>query len=177
MPRRLFLAAMSSKAIQDKVYEWRKNLDIPVKWVPLENLHITLLPPWQETNVKDAKERLHRIDLEKDPIKIEFIKLSYNPGKQAKLIWAEGKTPKALQNLQSRIRRIFKDKIDETLLHKEFLLHLTVARFNTFDFSKLPPINERISWEETIDRVALVESILDPNGARYRVLDEVFFAE
>ena len=58
--KRIFLAVDISEQLRRQVEEWReKYQDWPVRWLPSKSLHITLVPPWEESDEGRVVESLY----------------------------------------------------------------------------------------------------------------------
>ena len=171
--KRIFIAIKSSAEIQSWASAWNKDKqEWPVRWIPEENLHITLVPPWNEDDISETVNKLKQIQGKVDPFDMEFKKIVYGPRpNNFRLIWAEGEESKNLVKLKEEIEKIF----DIKSLKRGFKLHLTLARFKPKDFSSLPlkKLNEQINLQERVESVEIIESILKPEGAIYRALKSI----
>jgi len=168
--KRVFMAIKISLENRKKAEEWRAGFNgLPVRWIANENLHLTLIPPSEEVDINSPISRIEKIQGKITPFTIKFHKITYAPNPhRPRLIWAEGEAVKSLLELQKEIAGLLGAK---KLTH-EFKPHLTLARFRPEDFYKfsVKELNERISWIEKVNSVYLLESILEPKGARYEVL-------
>lgn len=169
--RRIFAAIPISPSLQREILSWEKEYAIPeVRWLAGKNLHITLVPPWHETNCEEAIRRLKKIE-GSGGIEIEFRDVSYGPAsKEPRLIWTSGNTPQELLNLKKKTESIFGRKNE----YRPWLMHLTLARFDPRDFPKFPikNLDEKVSWKERVSSVVLMESFLKPSGADYEIIAE-----
>jgi len=175
----IFVAIPVSLALQDKANEWEEKFRSKeystfnkIRWLDYENLHLTLVPPWNETEegVLKIKSLLTPISNKKKGFKIKFDNISYGPGKSSpSLIWASGEVPAQLTGLKAYIEKTLKKKSEK----RPFALHLTLGRFNPSEFKsfKCKDINEKILWEEKVSEFALMQSNLSPSGAQYTLLD------
>lgn len=173
--KRIFIAIPISEKLRQKALEWKNSqdglLNFPIRWIGGKNLHLTLVPPWRENDIEAAKQKLDSA-VGSGALEIEFVKISYGPNlKHRRLIWAEGKPSEKLEELRIHLENIFKVKSE----NRPWLPHLTVARFNRDDFGRFPVKNldEKISWKEKIDSVAIMESKLSPSGAEYEILYKI----
>lgn len=172
---RIFIAVAVSPRLQEEILMWERRYDrLPVRWLQGKNLHVTLIPPWYEERIDEVEKRLEMIR-EIYPFEILFEKVAYGPDpRRPRLIWAEGKVPKKLVDLKSKI---------ETVLGKEseqrpFRLHLTLARFRPESFSQfsIKRLDEQVSWRDDARSFVLMESHRTPRGADYEILAEISLA-
>lgn len=170
--RRVFAAIPISSSLQREILAWeKKHATLPVRWLAGKNIHITLVPPWHETNCDDAIQLLKRVGGGGE-IDIEFRDVSYGPSRQEpRLIWASGNAPRKLLDLKKQVEKAFGKKSE----YRPWLMHLTIARFDPRDFPKFPikNLNEKVSWKERISSVVLMESLLKPSGADYEIIAEI----
>lgn len=167
--KRVFIAVPLSRELQQEAERFAQQHHIPVRWVVGSNLHITLVPPWQEGDVGNVKERLRQLQTHK-PFDIAFNIVEYGPSRQPRLIWAAGETTKQVLELQEHAQSAIGARHSAS-----FKLHATLARFRHEDYKRLPKLNERIDWRMRVTSVVLMESHLLPTGSEYEVLEEVKF--
>lgn len=169
MKQRLFVALSISDNLKEQILAWQKKYNhLPVRWIKSENLHITLIPPWYEENLKSKIENLGSLK-KLQPMTLNFNKIEFGPTKyQPRLIWTSGETPKELPFLKEKLETILERKAEK----RHFLTHLTIARFRPEHFANFPikELNEEIAWQDKIDSLILFESILKRTGAEYMPL-------
>jgi RNA 2',3'-cyclic 3'-phosphodiesterase len=142
-----------------------------MKWIAPKNLHITLVPPWDETNVESVKNALPGIYFQ--AFSILFNKVTFGPSlREPRMVWAVGEAPRQILDLRLKIFG---------LLHKEpdkrpFKLHATLGRFKPEHFKKFAArdLDERIHWEQAVTSIVLYESRLLSQGSDYKILSEIF---
>jgi 2'-5' RNA ligase len=173
MKHRVFIALTISPPLQKEILEWEKKLPpLPVRWLEWKNLHITLVPPWyeHEEDLGKLKSLLKEIS-GAESFKLNFRKVTFGPDPhRPRLIWAEGPTPRAIEELQDRLFSI----LNLSRENRPFKLHLTLARFRpeTFSSFSVKKLEEKVFWEDEIKSVALMESHLTPQGADYKLIIE-----
>ncbi len=165
----------ASCGIEDEFLAWSENfIKLPVRWVNPKNLHITILPPWYESDLVSAKEKLKFITSKIKPFDIFFRSISYGPSRhKPRLIWAEAAISTQMLVLKDMIEQFFGIASDIRTTR----VHITLARFRPEDFSRFSIKNlyEKIKWNERVCSVVLFESKLLPSGAEYDILEEVKF--
>lgn len=85
---RIFAAVKASGQIQKAVANMRKGVELDVRWIPAENLHITLVPPFEadETEIMTLTGKLNNVRFHKDSV--IFKSVSFGPSKkEPRLIW------------------------------------------------------------------------------------------
>lgn len=171
--KRIFIALPISEELKKWVSDWQnRHSDLPVRWIKEKNLHITIVPPWYTDNLNLVARQLEKIKNKFGQIELHFDKICIGPtSKNPRMIWLEGETPEILPKLKTHLEAVLGLKPEK----RDFLLHLTIARFNPRDFHKFPldPINEKISWDEKISSLVLMGSRLLPQGAEYEIIASI----
>ncbi len=161
--------------MRDDALAWQAgHVGWPVSWLSGDNLHITVVSPWFETEVDKVINKLE--EFVKNPrhtFFIDFFKVVFGPNRQApRLVWVEGNPPHSLLKL--------KDDLEITLNRPDprfYRLHLTLARFKALDFGPiLPNLFDRVDWGGEIKSFILFESKLEPAGVEYVKIKEFSFA-
>jgi 2'-5' RNA ligase len=172
MARRIFVALPMSSAITQAVAEWRaEHGSLPVHWVDGKNLHMTIVPPWNEEDADRAADILRTIEGSIGGFNAKFTRVTYGPTqRKPRLIWASGESPDQLFILKHSAERTL-GRVPET---RPFRMHVTVARFRPEEFANFPvqKLSEEISWKESFSSFVLMESHLTPAGTTYEVLAE-----
>jgi 2'-5' RNA ligase len=171
--KRIFIALPIGGDLIAQIDSWKKpNADLPVRWLQGKNLHITLMPPWEEEYPDDVIAKLEKMPREIGPISLEFNGTAYGPDAiHPRLIWATGEAPKELNQLKHQVEEAIHRHPDR----KRFLQHLTLARFRPDTFKNFPEhhLEKRIHWKTTISSIVVMESKLLPTGADYTVLADI----
>lgn len=178
--KRVFIGIKASNKIETQAALWRAGKsDWPVRWVGGNNLHLTLVPPFYCGDIDDVAKKIigtghgPSIDLKEEiPIKIRYKTISFGPRPHnCRLIWAVGEASGGLVKLKKKIDELTGTKPDQ----RDFLPHLTLARFRPEDFRKMEnkDLHDRIDWEEEINSIEIFESQLTPQGAEYTMLKSI----
>ena len=166
---RVFVAVPISNELQGKILEWEKFFpDLSVRWLLGKNLHITLVPPWEENNVEGVKNLLEKVE-NPAPFEAEFNDVSFGPNpKSPRLIWASGNAPREMVNLKNNVEKVLEINPE----NRPYKLHLTLARFKLEDFRNfsIKNLNEKVLWKERVDSFVLMESRLSRAGADYETI-------
>jgi len=173
MPHRLFIAIPVSPDLGYRITQWQEqHQDLPVKWIGAKDLHITLIPPWQDEHPDELIERLGKFNSPAfmKPAQFEHVRSGptrFNP----RLLWALGEATPDLLKLKKEVEHTLAFEPD----NRPFKLHLTLARFASgreIPFF-LKRFHDRVSWTQPLDRIALYESHIDPaGGVTYDILAE-----
>lgn len=140
-----------------------------------------------DRNLRDPSTRPDKLGLGLDdkhlkPFTISFSKIEFGPNaREPRMIWATGKAEKTINDLRLTIYRSLGFEIDE----RPFRLHITLARIKASNLSRpfgspSPSFGEgknewAIVWQMKVDRFVLYESRLLPEGAEYKVIEEIRF--
>ncbi|MBT6069341.1 RNA 2',3'-cyclic phosphodiesterase [Candidatus Peregrinibacteria bacterium] len=178
---RIFIALPISDKLKKKVVKFQKQYShLPVRWLDPNDVHITIVPPWEESDTKDLKKKFKALEGKLESVKnIKTLNLSYHiakfgpDAKRPRLIWAEGKATAELPALKKELTKVFGLKEDK----RPFKLHLTLARFSPHDFKEFPQkrIREKLEWKDKSNSIQLIESKLTKEGAKYKTLAEIEF--
>lgn len=196
MTHRTFVALNISDQLKNKIIDWKNNFQNKspatfnhIRWTPEKNLHITLIPPFEinnmEVQLQPILQSIKEVVLKYSPFDVSFNDISYGPSiYNPRLIWLTGNAPIEMVRLKKELT----DSLARQLLklnllskshfiqnsRKDFLLHLTIARFNKFDYKYfyLKNIRERFEFKETLKELILYESFLKKEGAEYKALEK-----
>jgi 2'-5' RNA ligase len=175
-PKRLFVAIPVLGKVKEGALAWQADHpNWPVRFLAGDNLHITVVSPWLETDVDLVVEKLDKfVSDQREPFSINFFKVVFGPNRfNPRLIWAEGQAPVSLLELKNRLEQALA-KPD----NRFYRLHLTLGRFHLEDFGSagLPDLFDRVDWTEEVKSFALFESTLSQDGADYRQIKEFSFS-
>ena len=157
--------------LQDKV----------VKWVPPDNLHLTLLFLGYVTqpNLELTEKKMTEILKNSKPFEIELKKIAYGPAKTAspRLIWVKIGLNKELLKLAHNTKQGIKTFL-EPKGEKEFVPHITLGRIKAWEWRKIDPeerpeIETSLSFNFVVSSVEIMESKLKRTGAEYKILKSI----
>ncbi len=200
MSRRIFIGIPATEEIQSKVAEWEQGFlisesvkGLKIRWIKSQNLHITLMPPWEISHKvwnmehEALKKSLQLAADETKAFEISFKEISFGPNpREPRMIWARGQAPNDLIVLKEEVEKNISSITHGREQNKNLLkLHMTLARLSSFvrPFSHqfetqrgrvLPGARRQweINWAMMADRFVLYESHLSSAGADYEVLEE-----
>ncbi|OGG09174.1 hypothetical protein A2154_02800 [Candidatus Gottesmanbacteria bacterium RBG_16_43_7] len=158
---RLFVGIKASSQLQRQIRQWQsEHQALPVRFIKTENLHMTLLPPWYETDPAGIISKLNDLAFSGFPIVFDKIAVNFKNN----VIWIESlKPPGELLSLRNELLIRFGKNNDVRPLR----IHMTLARFK--DLSRFENTDfKSINWREKVDCITLFESKLTPTEARYR---------
>ena len=170
--RRLYLAIDIPKYLQKTIMDWENpwKEKIPANWLTGENLHITLLPPWEEENVENILERFTNLSLSIKPFKIHFTDITYGAHPDTpKVIWVKGETPKEIGELKNKLLKHFPESKEKQSI---FIPHITLARFSKIDYEsfKVKEIHEKVHWNMKVSSIVIMETLPQNIPGKYKIL-------
>lgn len=169
MKRRVFVAIELPAKIKVKVEEQLKKFRVlPMRWIPPENWHFTLVPPQYLT--EQELEKLQRLLSQTDSgqvFELGFSRIEIVATRERGMIWLSGEAPIGLKELQAKLQSSLGDVKTNG---RELKLHVTLARFRNDKKPRthskvLRQLAEKITFE--VKDLGLIESQLLPEGARY----------
>jgi len=180
MKKRLFFAIPITKGLYPKIggLEDEISRKFKVNWIPLKNLHLTLLflGNIDINYVPKIFEIIDKVYLEHKeifkPINLIIKKIDYGPPGKKRMIWL-------YINKNERLKLI-KDILEEYLNmenipyqkeERDFLPHINLARLK--NFRNLPEIKQDLNWAIILNELNLYESYLEKPFARYEVLKSI----
>lgn len=169
MKYRVFIAHMISNRLGRKIFEIQKKYTSPtLRQTSVENLHITLVPPWYVYNTTSIIKTLSSEVQKYKPFQINFTELLLGPNKKhPRLIWITASTSAAFETLTKKLNKVL-ERTDE---ERKLVPHVTIARFIKHTKPDLAPISQELNWHEEISSVSLIASYLQKGGARYEILE------
>jgi 2'-5' RNA ligase len=174
MKKRLFFALPLSSGLLKKIFFLEKKiedkLEIKYPWIPLENLHLTVL----FLGYLNLDSYLKVIEIFKffnwrKRLELKIKKIDYGPPYHKRMIWLYVEKNQELENLKKLIEeKLQKEQISYHYEEREFLPHINLARLK--NTKNLPEIKEELDWHIICNELVLYESILKPSGAHYEKL-------
>lgn len=161
---RLFLGATLSQPLIDRIISFQHRLTgWPIRMIKPENLHLTLVPPWEAADALIARDRLQQMAFALRSGSVQFDRWQTHGARRDGMIWLKGKADPALVSLKAILMAAFYESADTY----PFVPHVTLARFHQKDSGTLPPLDEPATFCETIGNVTLFESVIGQHGADY----------
>lgn len=141
-----------------------------VRLVAPADIHLTLVPPWRETVIERAVERLSEASSRFVPFSLRLDHIGYGPEtRRPRLLWAECAVTEDIASLQSALMKTF-----ERENSRPFRPHLTLAhiRDNGGRIARKHPINHALSLSQLVRTVELFRSP-PPGTAGYHIVASV----
>ena len=165
---RVFVGLKVAPEIAQKLAQFASALErFPTRFTPSEDIHLTLVPPWDETCIPDAIEKLRAALSGSGPFLLTFTRLSYWPDRRhPRLLCAECLPTDEIAALQSALSCAF-DQKDA----KPFRPHVTLARMQRGSQAAAgkKEMDRKLSLVQSIDTVQLFQSRTQA-GENYHIL-------
>jgi 2'-5' RNA ligase len=165
---RIFVALRIAPEIAGELAQMARTLErFAVRLIAPADIHLTLVPPWNETSIPAAIETLRGVADKAAPFALAFEHLGYGPQpRRPHLLWADCAAGEELAALHSDLLAAF-GRNDE----RPFRPHVTVARIrgNGAAVARKQPIDRALAFSQRVESVELMQS--PPAGETgYRVL-------
>ncbi|MEX0751790.1 MAG: RNA 2',3'-cyclic phosphodiesterase [Xanthobacteraceae bacterium] len=168
LPSRIFVGVKVAPEIARELTRHVEGLgQSAVRLVPSADIHLTLLPPWDEVSIPEAIEKLRCVASRFGPFPLTFQHLGYGPQpKWPRLLWVECMATDEIAALNAALLRAFGQKDD-----RPFLPHVTLARIrgNGRAIARKNPIDLELSLTQSVELIELFRSP-PPGGRGYQVL-------
>jgi 2'-5' RNA ligase len=170
-PVRIFVGLKIAPEIAAELARIAAGLEkLPVRLVAPPDIHLTLVPPWEEDSASEAIEKLRLVAGRFAAFSLTIQHVGYGPElRWPRLLWADCAATDELQALQTALL----DAYGQTDT-RPFRPHVTLARIrgNGRIVARKCPIDEELSLTQQVESVELFQS--PPRGEiGYRVLASV----
>jgi 2'-5' RNA ligase len=153
----MFVGIKVAPDIAEELARLVKPLEgLPVRLIPPADIHLTLVPPWNETDVSGAAERLRTAACGLPAFTLTFARLAYGPTRRRpRLLWAECVATAEVTNMHALLLAAF-GKEDE----RPFRPHVTLARLQGAGraIADEHPFNHTLSFTQRVEAVELFRS-------------------
>jgi len=178
---RIFVAINLPEEIKRELGKYENKWpELPAKWTPKDNLHITLefLGNLTDQETGDVCQIVNEIAKRHKSFIINLNKVSYGPPEKnpPKMVWVEGERSEELTDLKNDLEECVLEKVKFRPDDKNFSPHITLARILEWEFRRIEPeevpeINEDISLTFSAESIEVMESEMKRGGPRYTVLE------
>jgi 2'-5' RNA ligase len=174
-PNRIFVGLKLTPEIAGSLARLAEQIEnIPLRLVPEGDIHLTLVPPWNETCIPDAVKKLGNALAGFEHFPLSFERLCYGPeGRCPRLLWAECAASPEIEALQGALLDAF-SQVNE----RPFRPHVTLARIepNGRAMTRRHPVDRQLCLKQSVRSVELFRS--PPAGTRgYQVVVSLPLAE
>jgi len=167
-PARVFVALKMAPEIADELAQIARELErCPVRLIAAADIHLTLVPPWNEVSIPDAVGKLGRVADRFGAFTLEFRHVGYGPEpRRPRFLWAECAPGPELTQLRAELLLTF-GQTDE----RPFRPHVTLARLrgNGSVIARKYPIDRELALTQRVGSVELMQSPA-PGESGYKVL-------
>ncbi len=165
---RVFVGLKVATEIAAQLVRFAAGFESPaVRPVAPADIHLTLVPPWNEPATAEAIARLGRVAGQFGAFVLTFQHVGYGPQPgRPRLIWVDCAASDDVTALRVALLQAF-GQVDE----RPFQPHVTLARIrgNGLAIARRYPIDAQLSLEQRVESVELFQS--PPPGERgYRIL-------
>ncbi|MFA6190058.1 MAG: RNA 2',3'-cyclic phosphodiesterase [Candidatus Staskawiczbacteria bacterium] len=178
---RIFIAINLPSDIKKQLFLYsEKWLDLPAKWTPKDNLHITLefLGALTDQEIGEICVVVKEVAERHESFSVNLNKVLYGPPNKMppKMVWAEGEKSKELAELRQDLENSLGEKVAFVPENRAFAPHITLARISAMEFKYIEPeerpeINENIDLSFTVESIEVMESEMRKGGPIYTVLE------
>ncbi len=172
---RLFIALGLTPGLIKKIAyleeKIEKKLNLKIPWIPLKNLHLTILFLGHLSYENYLKISEIFDELKFTPIDLKITKIDFGPPGRKRMIWLYLEKNKKLEE----IKKFFEEELEKRNIAykreaREFLPHINLVRLKT----KInQDIKETLNWQIRLNEISLYESILKKEGAEYEKLKTI----
>lgn len=172
---RVFIGLKVAPEIALELARFAADLEQPsVRLVAVGDIHLTLVPPWEEASINDAVEKLRLVASRFGAFALTFQHVGYGPQpRRPRLLWADCAASDDIAALHTALLQAY-GQTDE----RPFRPHVTIARIrgNGIAVARCHPIDRDLSFTQRVETVELFRS--PPPGARgYQVLASLRLGE
>jgi 2'-5' RNA ligase len=165
---RIFVALRIAPEIARKLARYGDGLERwSIRPVPAADIHLTLVPPWNEVSIPDAIDKLRRVAELFTSFTLSFCHVGYGPEpRRPRFLWAECIASKEIADLRAALFLQF-EQTDE----RPFCPHVTLARLRDKGrvIARKYPVDRELAFAQRVDSVELMQSP-PPGGSGYTVL-------
>ncbi len=174
-PPRVFVGLKVAAEIATQLAGLSAGLERPsVRPVAVADIHLTLVPPWNEPSTGDAIEKLSRVAGRFAAFSLVFQHVGYGPQpRRPRLIWADCAAGEEITALRAALLQAY-GQTDE----RPFQPHVTLARIRGDGpaIARKHPIDRQLSLTQRVGSVELFQSP-PPGESGYRVLASLRLGE
>jgi 2'-5' RNA ligase len=168
---RVFVGLKMAPAIAQELAQCAHRRErAPSRFVPCEDIHLTLVPPWNENSIADVVDKLRATSSKLAPFPLAFTHLSYWPNhRRPRLLCVECTPTAELAALQSDLLEVLSQSND-----RPFKPHVTLARLkrDAKPASAKSALDQDLALKQSIGTVELFQSPKPP-AKGYTVLASV----
>lgn len=165
-PVRIFVGIKAAAEVAGELVELSRPLEgRGARLVPRDDIHLTLVPPWNETDIVGTIETLHTVASHFGCFLLTIVHLGYGPNlRHPRLLWADCIASEELTDLWTALMTAY-GRTDA----RPFRPHITVARIrgNGRLIARANPMDRDLRLTQYVSSVELFQS---PRQNGYRVI-------
>lgn len=165
---RVFVGLKVAHEIADELAQIAKRIEQPsVRLVAPADIHLTLVPPWNEASIPHAIDKLRQVASRFAAFWLTFERVGYGPQpRRPRLLWAECAADEETSGLRAALLEAFGQR-DE----RPFQPHVTIARIREkgIAIARKHPIDRQLLLGQRVETVELFQSP-PPGSTGYQVL-------
>ncbi len=165
---RVFVGLKVVPEVAAQLAQFATSLDRSfVRPIAPADIHLTLVPPWNETSIPDAIAKLCDVTRNFATFALIFRHVGYGPqARRPRLLWVDCTVSDECFALRTALLNTFQ-QIDE----RPFQPHVTLARIRAHGpaIARKYPIDQPLSLSQQVESVELFQSP-PPGGSGYRIL-------
>ena len=170
-PARIFVGLKMNPDIADQLAALAAELrDTRARRVAAADIHLTLVPPWQEVSIDQAIEKLRQVVSDFPPFLLKIQHLGYGPqAGRPTLLWVDCAATDEITALRDTLMEAFGQEDS-----RPFRPHVTLARIGSGDrsFPRRHPMDRDLSFEQAVRKVELFQSP-PPGTTGYQILASI----
>jgi len=167
-PARVFVGLKISPEIADQLAAFTDQLKATrARLVATPDIHVTLVPPWQEVSPDQAVRRLCRVASMFGPFLLRCRHIGYGPQpRRPNLVWVDCAATDEIGALHNSLMQAFSQEDN-----RPFRPHITLARVRDGgrSFTRRYPIDKDLELAQTVQTIELFQSP-PPGATGYHVL-------
>ena len=168
---RIFIGLKINPEIADQLASLAATLkETPARRVAAPDIHLTLVPPWQERSTDQAIGKLRQVAAKFMPFTLKLQHLGYGPQpRRPTLLWVDCASTNEIAALQAALMQTFGQQDS-----RPFRPHVTLARIRASgrNFCRRHPIDKDLEFEQAVQTVELFQSP-PPGATGYQILASV----
>lgn len=174
-PVRIFVGLKVAPEIAHELARLARELEhFSVRLVAAADIHLTLVPPWDQASTAEAIEKLRLVAGRIGAFSLTFHHVGYGPQpRRPRLLWAECTATDEIMALHAALLQAY-GQHDE----RPFRPHVTLARFrgNGSAIARKHPISHDRSLTQRVESIELFQSP-PPGGGGYQILASMQLGE
>lgn len=174
-PARVFVGLKIAPEIATQLAQIAATLEKPfIRLIAPGDIHLTLVPPWNETSIPGAIAQLRRVAGNFGAFQLTFQHVGYGPApRRPRLLWASCAASDEIAALRTALLEAY-GQTDE----RPFTPHVTLARIrrNAPLIARKHPIDQPLSLAQRIESIELFQSP-PPGESGYQVLASLRLGE